>query len=235
MPEKIVLQNCFALIFSPHPDDAEIGIAGTVAKWTKEGKRVIYVICTNGDKGSEDPKMTSDRLVAIRQKEELAAADLLGVNEVVFLGHPDQELEDTPLFRKELVGLIRLFRPDIVATSDISSPRIAHRDHRITGQVVLDAVYPFARNRPAYPDMIKEGLMPHSVKEIWLWGSAQPDHFVDITATYEKKIAAIKCHVSQFGDFNPGPHDFFRKKHEEMAKGKGYRLAEAFRRIVFEW
>jgi LmbE family N-acetylglucosaminyl deacetylase len=235
MVDKIHLKNCFALIFSPHPDDAEIGIAGTVAKWTGEGKSVVYVICTNGDKGSEDPAMKPRKLTAIRKKEELAAAKTLGVSEVIFLGHRDQELEETPQFRKELVRLIRIYRPQIVATPDISSVRVVHRDHRITGQVVLDAVYPFARNRPAYPDLIKEGLEPHSAREVWLWGSAQPDHFVDITGTYKQKISAIKCHVSQFGDFDPRRNDFFRKRHEEMAKGRGYKLAEAFRRIVFEW
>jgi LmbE family N-acetylglucosaminyl deacetylase len=122
------------LVISPHPDDAEYGVAGTVARWVRDGKQVVYVICTNGDKGTSDPDMKPEVLVEIRKKEQLAAADVLGVSEVVFLGLPDQGLEETPQFRKLIVRLIRQYRPDIVVTADPYRRYIWHRDHRIAGQ-----------------------------------------------------------------------------------------------------
>ena len=135
-------KNLYAMVISPHADDAEYGISGTVARWTHEGKEVIYVVCTNGNKGSNDPKMKPEKLAEIREQEQLAAAKLLGVKEVIFLRHEDQSLEDTPEFRKEIVRLIRTHRPEIIATSDPYRRYIWHHDHRITGQVVLDAVFP---------------------------------------------------------------------------------------------
>lgn len=117
------------MVVTPHPDDAEFGIAGTVARWTREARQVIYVVCTNGDKG------TSDRSL---RPEQVAAAKILGVQEVIFLRYPDQGLEDTPLFRKEIVRLIRLYRPKIVASVDPYRRYIWHRDHRIAAQVTLD-------------------------------------------------------------------------------------------------
>ena len=126
------------LVISPHPDDAEYGVAGTVARWTREGIQVVYVICTNGDKGTSDPDIKPQDLVEIRKKEQLAAADVLGVREVIFLGLPDQGLEETPQFRKQIVRLIRQYRPKIVVTADPYRRYIWHRDHRVAGQVVLD-------------------------------------------------------------------------------------------------
>ncbi|HJX03904.1 MAG TPA: PIG-L deacetylase family protein [Dehalococcoidia bacterium] len=227
--------NCYALLFSPHPDDADIGMGGTVALWTGQGKQIVFVICTNGDKGSEDPDMMPQKLADMREKEETNAASVLGVKNVIFLRHPDQTLEDTAEFRKEIVRLIRFYRPQIVATADMQSPRIIHRDHRITGQVVLDAVYPFARNRPAYPDLIKEGMEPHVVREILLWGTAQPDYYIDITNTFEQKIKALQCHHSQFGDFDSSIQAWLQRRHSDWGKIKGFQLAEAFRKIAIEW
>ena len=106
------------LVVTPHPDDAEFGVAGTVVKWVKEGKDVVYVVCTNGNKGTSDINMEPERLAEIREREQQCAADLLGVREVVFMRQEDQGLEDTPEFRKEIVRLIRKYRPDIVVTSD---------------------------------------------------------------------------------------------------------------------
>ena len=159
----------------------------------------------------------------------------VSVKNVIFLRHPDQTLEDTAEFRKEIVRLIRFYRPQIVATADMQSPRIIHRDHRITGQVVLDAVYPFARNRPAYPDLIKEGIEPHVVREILLWGTAQPDYYIDITNTFEQKIKALQCHHSQFGDFDSSIRAWLQRRHSDWGKIKGFQLAEAFRKIAIEW
>jgi len=150
-------QKADILIVAPHTDDAEFGIAGTVARWTREGKRVAYVICTNGNKGTSDIKLAPEELSKMREKEQWDAARALGVNDVVFLGYPDQGVEDTAEFRKEIVRQIRIFQPDIVGTTDPYRRYIWHRDHRIVGQVTLDAVYPFARDHLAYPDLFAQG------------------------------------------------------------------------------
>ena len=221
------------MVLSAHPDDAEFGVAGTVAQWIQNGKRVVYVICTNGDKGTTDPGLEPKQLIQIRAKEQQAAADLLGVHEVVHMGHPDQGLEDTPEFRKEIVRLIRIYRPHTVVTSDPYRRYIWHRDHRIIGQVALDAVFPFARDHLAYPDMAAEGLKPHKVKEIWFWGADEINHRIDITATFDLKLKALQCHESQVREFktrNIGK--WLKKRCKEMADGEGYELAEGFYRVV---
>jgi len=228
-------KNLYAMVITPHADDAEYGIAGTVVKWTHEGKKVLYVVCTNGNKGSNDPEMKPEKLAEIREQEQLAAAKLLGVNEVIFLHHEDQTLEDTPEFRKELVRLIRTHRPEIVATSDPYRRYIWHRDHRITGQVVLDAVFPYARDRWAYPDLLEQGLEPHKVKEVLLWGAEEPNYFSDITDTFEIKMAALRCHHSQVGHFSQEWSDFLKQRYESFAEGKGCKLAEAFYRAEVWW
>ncbi len=171
------------MVVTPHPDDAEYGVAGTVARWTREGKQVIYVVCTTGDKGTSDPKMKPDRLAQIREKEQLAASKILGIREVVFLRLPDQGLEDTQEFRKKIVRLIRIYRPETVVTADPYRRYIWHRDHRITGQVVIDAVFPYARDHLAYPDLLERDLKPHKVKEMLFWASEDINCRFDITST----------------------------------------------------
>ena len=229
------MKNCHAMVITPHPDDAEYGVAGTVAKWVHEGKGVIYVVCTNGNKGSDDPEMKPDRLAEIREKEQLAAADLLGVNEVIFLRYEDQSLEDTPDFRKDIVRLLRLYKPEIVVTSDPYRRYIWHRDHRIAGQVVLDAIFPYARDHLAYPDLAKLGLKPHKVKEVLLWAAEQPNYFSDITDTFELKMAALRCHHSQVGYLPPEFEETIKQRHKALAEGQGFPLAEAFYRIEICW
>jgi LmbE family N-acetylglucosaminyl deacetylase len=221
-----------ALVVAAHPDDAEFGAAGTVARWIREGKQVVYVVCTNGDKGTQDRSLTPERLAAIREQEQLAAARVLGVREVVFLRYPDQSLEDTPFFRKQLVRLIRLYRPATVATLDPYRRYLWHRDHRITGQAVLDAVYPLARDHLAYPDLLDEGLEPHKVRELLFWGAEDINYRSDITATFETKIAALRCHESQFKDLpHPDPEGWMRERCRQMAEGEPFELAEAFHRV----
>ena len=224
------------MVVTPHPDDAEYGVAGTVARWVGDGKEVIYVVCTNGDKGTNDANMKPEELVRIREQEQLAAAKLLGVREVIFLRYPDQALEDTPEFRKEIVRLIRMYQPETVVTADPYRRYIWHRDHRITGQVTLDAVFPYARDLLAYPDLLKEGLNPHKVREILLWGSEEPNYRSDITDTFDIKVAALRCHKSQVGD-NPSSNleQWLRQRHEKMAEGEDFELAEAFHRVEIWW
>ena len=220
------------MVVTAHPDDAEFGVAGTVARWTGEGKDVIYVVCTNGDKGTSDPHMKPNELARIREQEQLAAAKLLRVREVIFLRHPDQTLEDTPEFRKEIVRLIRMYKPETVVTTDPYRRYIWHRDHRITSRVTLDAIFPYARDFLSYPDLLEEGLQPHKVKEVLLWGAEEPNYRTNITDTFDIKIAALRCHKSQIGD-NPstGLKERLRERHKMLAQGEDYELAEAFHRI----
>jgi len=224
------------MVIIPHPDDAEYGVAGTVARWTREGSDVIYVACTSGDKGADNPGIKPEELARIREQEQLAAAKLLGVREVILLRYPDQALEDTPEFRKEIVRLIRMYRPETVVTADPYRRYIWHRDHRITGQVTLDAVFPYARDSLAYPDLLEQGLQPHRVKEVWLWGSENPNYRSDITDTFDIKMAALRCHKSQVGD-KPSPdlEERMRQRHRMMAEGEDSELAEAFHRVQVQW
>jgi LmbE family N-acetylglucosaminyl deacetylase len=224
------------MVVTPHPDDAEYGVAGTVARWAKEGKEIVYVVCTNGDKGTSDPDIKAEEVAKTREREQLAAAKLLGVREVIFLRHSDQGLEDTPEFRKELVRLIRTHRPETVVTADPHRRYIWHRDHRITGRVTLDAVFPYARDRLAYPDLIEEGLAPHKVREVLLWASEDPNYRSDITGTFGMKVAALRCHESQIGPVpSPELEKWLRKRQEEMAEGEDFELAEAFHREEILW
>lgn len=224
------------MVITPHPDDAEFGVAGTVVRWVREGKSVIYVVCTSGDKGSNDPDVKPAELARIREQEQLAVAKLLGVREVIFLRHPDQGLEDTPQFRKELARLIRIYRPETVVTADPYRRYMWHRDHRITGQVVLDAVFPYARDYHAYPDLLKEGLQPHKVREVLLWGSEEPNYRLDISDTFDIKVAALRCHQSQVqGHPFTDMAKWLREWARQMAEGEDFELAEAFHRVEVWW
>ena len=225
----------YLMVISPHPDDAEFGVSGTVAKLTQEGKRIVYVICTNGDKGTSDRNISQKELVKIREKEQLAAAKLLGVSKVEFLRYPDQGLEDTPEFRKALVRQIRCYRPEVVVTANPYRKYMWHRDHRITGQVALDAVFPFARDHLSYPELLDEGLEPHKVKEVWLWASDEPNLHSDITATFDIKLKALGCHKSQVGNIPPEMRQRMREWAKVMAEGQDYELAEAFYRVPMRY
>ena len=164
-------------------------------------------------------------------QEQLDAASVLGVKEVVFLGHPDGGLEDTPAFRGELVRLIRKHRPDVVVTADPYRRYLWHRDHRITGIVTLDAVFPYARDRLSYPEHMAEGLEPHAVREVYLWASEEPNLYIDITETFETKMAALGCHVSQVGHFMEAVRQRMEERAVKTGEGNGVPLAEAFHRV----
>jgi len=227
-----VTQQADVLVLSAHPDDAEFGAAGTVARWTDEGKKIVYVICTNGDKGTSDRTLAPDQLLKIRKKEQQAAAEVLGVQEVVFLDLPDQGLEDTPALRKQIVRLIRTYRPGVLVTSDPYRRYLWHRDHRIIGQVAMDAVFPYARDHLAYPDMLAQGLEPHKVAEILFWGAEDINYRSDITDTFDRKIDALRCHASQMREFKTtDPVNWLRDRCREMAQGEAFELAEGFHRV----
>jgi LmbE family N-acetylglucosaminyl deacetylase len=193
------------MVIMAHPDDPDFFSGGTIALWAREGAEIIYLILTNGNKGSDDPAMTPERLAKLRQDEQRVAADLLGVKTITFLGEPDGELQATIPLRRRVVGEIRRHRPHIIICPDPSAyyfgnTYVNHPDHRAAGQVALEAIFPAARNRMYHPDLLDEGLMPHAVHEIYLAGALQPDRWVDITQVIDLKIRAIQAHASQLTD-----------------------------------
>lgn len=221
------------LVVVAHPDDAEFGCAGSVARWIREGRQVAYLVATTGDKGSNDLTMTSERLAKVREEEQLRAAQVLGVEPVVFLGYPDGELEDSREFRREVVRAIRRFRPALlVAQTPFPTLNLyaGHRDHRTAGRVALDAVYPYARDHLHFPELAAEGLAPHKVLDVYLIGHGKPDVFVDISETIETKLKALRCHASQFPDFEE-VEGWVRQRAREAGRGNGMACAEAFKRI----
>ncbi len=227
------------LVVTPHPDDAEFGCAGTVARLVLAGKEVFYLVATNGDKGGRDTDMTAEYLVAARQEEQRRAADTLGVSEVVFLDFGDGELEDGHAFRGQLVYHIRRLKPDIVLTTDpFRTSFYIHRDHRVTGMVTLDAVFPYARDLLHYPEHIAQGLTGHNVEEIFFWGSEVPDTFIDIGDVIDLKIKSLLAHTSQVRDWvkEAGGEEAFGERMKAMSKrmlqrhNLSFEHAEAFRR-----
>jgi LmbE family N-acetylglucosaminyl deacetylase len=221
------------LVIVAHPDDAEFGAAGTVAKLAREGREVTYVIVTSGDKGSSDRTMTPQRLAEIRQAEQRAAARTLGVERVEFLGHPDSELEDTRALRVAITREIRRWRPDLVITQNphrSTNLYVSHRDHRITAGVVLDCVYPFARDHMVFPELLP-AFEPHKVREIYTMAWDAPEVVIDITDTIDLKLKALACHASQVRDF-AAVETRVRERAAELGRRHGVAYAETFDRIL---
>ena len=221
------------MVVTAHPDDSEFGAGGTIAKLVKEGCEVTYVIVTNGDKGSGDRTMTSERLALIREAEQRNAARTLGVARVEFLGYPDCEVEDTRELRCDVTRQIRRWRPDLViAMNPQRSYNLggSHRDHRITAGVALDCVYPLARDHLAFPELMPD-YEPHKVLEIHLMQWENPHLVVDISDVMDLKLKALACHASQFADF-PAVEKRVRERSAELGKSKGYAYAETFDRVV---
>ncbi|MFQ5595102.1 MAG: PIG-L deacetylase family protein [Anaerolineae bacterium] len=192
------------MVVMAHPDDPEFGAGGTVAKWTQEGKEVVYVLVTSGDKGSSDPEMTSERLARQREEEQRAAARHLGVSQVVFLNYTDGEVVADLQLRHDITREIRRWRPDVVISQNPTTyyvnGYINHPDHRAVGEAALAAVFPTARDHLNYPEHRAEGLKPHKVRQVYLCISLDADTFVDITDTMDVKIKALWEHKSQFDD-----------------------------------
>jgi LmbE family N-acetylglucosaminyl deacetylase len=193
------------MVIMAHPDDPEFFSGGTIALWAREGAEIIYLILTNGNKGSDDPAMSPERLRQVRRTEQREAADLLGVKTIIFLDEPDGELQPTLQVRKKVVREIRRHRPHVVICPDPSAyyfgnTYVNHPDHRMAGQVALEAIFPAARNRMYHPDLLDEGLLPHAVREIYLVGALEPDRWVDISQVMDLKIQAIRAHASQLAD-----------------------------------
>ncbi len=223
------------LVVTAHPDDSEFGAGGTVAKLGKEGCEVVYVIVTNGNKGSSDRSMTPERLARIREEEQRNAARTLGVERVAFLGYPDGEVEDTRDLRRDVSREIRRWRPDLVICQNPHRTYLlgaSHRDHRIVGGVTLDCIYPLARDHMAFPELLP-AFEPHKVREVYVMQWENPQLVVDISETIEAKIKALACHASQFSDFS-AVEARVRERARQLGQAKGYAYAEAFDRIVIQ-
>jgi LmbE family N-acetylglucosaminyl deacetylase len=223
------------LVVVAHPDDAEAGAGGTIARLAAQGADVTYVIVTNGGTGSGDRAMSRDRLVRIREVEQRAAARTLGVKRVEFLGYEDGEVEDTRDLRRDVTRQIRRWRPELVISQSphrTSSIFASHRDHRVTGGVVLDCVYPLARDHLSFPELLPE-YEPHRVREVRLmqWQSDSHQIAVDVSDTMDLKLEAFARHASQFPDFADVAARV-RARCAELGKPYGYAYAETFDRIV---
>ena len=193
------------LVIAAHPDDVDFGSAGTIARWTDAGIDVRYCIVTDGDAGGSDRSVSRPDMARLRQREQTAAAAQVGVHDLRFLGYPDGRVEATLELRKDLARVIRQVQPVRVVcpSPDRFYARMgaSHPDHRAVGSAALDAVYPDARNPFAFPDLLDdEKLEPWTVQEVWMSASPGADHFVDITGTFERKVAALTEHASQIGD-----------------------------------
>jgi LmbE family N-acetylglucosaminyl deacetylase len=213
-----------------HPDDIESWCAGTLARTIDTGATVRLLLVTTGDNGTSDPKATRQSVAAQREAEAQLAAQQLGISEVAFLRELDGEVENTLSLRCELVRWIRRWRPRVLFTHDPEHPLppyLAHRDHRIVGRAALDAVYPLARDRLAFLELIEEGLEPHAVQAVWLFASACADSFVDITAGFDRKLAARLAHVSQTSDAVALSRSW-RERANATGVPAGLPLAEAF-------
>lgn len=219
-----------AMVIFAHPDDAEVQCAGTVARWTEDGKKVTYVVLTRGDKGTQDPKMTAENLGKIRQKEQLRAAEELGVEKVLFLDNGDGELEVTMERRRTLTRVLREHQPEVLVTHDPWMRYQLHPDHRASGTLTLDAMIS-ARDRLYFPEQIEQGLKPCRVRRVLLFASDQPDFWVDIGPTMEKKIKALGHHQSQVTQW-PNWEEWLRMRGEKAGASQGLKFAEPFKLLV---
>lgn len=220
-----------------HPDDPEFVAGGALARWSEAGRQLIYVICTDGSKGSSDPNVTGPALIARRQEEQRAAARHLGCEEVVFLPYEDAVLEPTIELRRDLVRQIRKYKPQIVVCFDprdfwIGEYFLQHPDHRASGEAALAAIYPAARDRLTFPELLAEGLEPHAVDDIYMSTAGEPNRWIDIEPVFDRKVEALLKHESQMDDgtwARKAARAFARRAGEP----KGLRCAEAFRFVSF--
>lgn len=230
------------LVITAHPDDVDYGAAGTIAAWTDAGATVTYCIVTPGDNGGFDPSVPRDQIPEIRRSEQIAAAKEVGVTDVRFLDYRDGSVQVTMALRRDLSRVIRQVRPHRVLTHsperNWAAIGASHPDHLAVGEAATCAVYPDARNPFAYPELLaEEGLADHIVRELWLMGGPRPNHFPDITATYERKRAALRRHASQMTDPSGEPPPMLADRLRDNADRGGLpqgALAEAFQVVRIE-
>lgn len=227
------------LVVTAHPDDVDFGMAGTIASWTDAGVKVVYCIVTNGDAGGFDASIERSAMAELRQREQQAAAAAVGVDELIFLGHPDGRVVVSLELRRDIARVIRQVRPAWVLTQSPvrNFERIfaSHPDHLAVGEATLCAVYPDARNQFAHPELMAEGLGEHAVAEVWLSGGPNANVWIDITDTFDRKLKALACHVSQVSHHDP---EAFERRLRSWAESQGShagwssgRLGEGFQRV----
>jgi len=224
-----------ALVLVAHPDDADFMCGGTVARWARRGCAVHYVVITDGSAGSNEPGVTREEMCEVREREQRAAAEVLGVRSVTMLGEIDGMLEVTLDTRRTVCREVRRLRPEVVVAPDPSrlwsANYVNHWDHKQAGLLALTAVMPDAPTRPMFPELLDEGFEPFEVPNLWL-GSNEPDVFIDISETMDAKLVALAQHVSQgTGEAEP----WVRKHAEELAaqSGQGFTYAEGFKALRF--
>lgn len=225
-----------ALIITAHPDDAEFIAGGTIAKMCDLGWDVTIAVATSGDKGTRDANLRPQELAAMREAEQRAAGDVLGLHRCIFLGYPDGFLVEGPELRGHVVKLIRTLKPDVVVTWDGFRAGFNHTDHRVVGRVVRDALYPAAHDPHYYAAMTRAGIGPWRSAELLLAASDDADYHVDISAYLERKVDAILCHTSQIEGNRDAMLKGMReraKKDKDRRKRTGYDYSESFKRIEF--
>jgi LmbE family N-acetylglucosaminyl deacetylase len=225
------------LVVMAHPDDCDFGAGGTIAQWSAKGIQVSYCIITNGDQGGEESGIPLEEMAQVRQKEQRDAGAALGVSDITYLNYRDGWLMPSIELRKEIVKAIRIAKPDrmVVQSPERNWERIfaSHPDHLAAGETAIQAVYPDARNPYAFTDLKEAGFEPWRVREVWMTGSPTPNHFVDITDTFSKKMAALHAHVSQTAH-NKELEKMVREWGERNAQAQGLaagRVAEVFKVI----
>jgi LmbE family N-acetylglucosaminyl deacetylase len=222
-----------------HPDDPEISAGGTLARWAQSGAEVWELICTKGEKGSQDPEQDPDELTRIRIEETDKAAARLGLAGHFHFDYGDGELQDGPELRRRIVELVRRLKPEVIVCPDPTAVFFGdryynHSDHRVTGSATLDAVAPAAGNPHYFPEQLKGGaLSVHSVSAVYLSGTLEPNCWIDISDTIELKIDALFCHASQLVETGEWFRDFLRDRAKDAGTQAGVQYAEGFRRLSF--
>ena len=223
------------LVVVAHPDDIDFGCAGTIATLTDAGSHVAYCLVTSGDAGDDDLRVTQEELAALREGEQTAAGQVVGVTEIHWLKHPDGMVVADPALRRDISRVIRQVKPNVVITqtAERNWDRIygSHPDHLATGEATISAVYPDARNPRAHPELLEEGLQPHAVPEVWVTG-LEPNRFIDITDVFERKCDALRAHKSQTEKMGDRLPELLKEWGEQTAQRAGLdrnRMAEAFR------
>jgi LmbE family N-acetylglucosaminyl deacetylase len=224
-----------AMVIVAHPDDAEFTVAGTVACWVNGGCSVSYVLCTDGDAGTHDPNISRAQLAALRRQEQRDACQVLGVDRIEFLGNGDGMLQPTLDLRRDLVRAIRKHKPEVVLCGDPTAlfygeNYINHPDHRAAGQAALEAVFPAASMPLLFPELAAEGLSPHQVRQVYVWGVLDPNVWVDIAETLDTKIEALRQHRSQLGEWDPT--EMITQWASERASEHDMQYAESFKRMI---
>ena len=222
------------MVVMAHADDAEWTCSGTVAKWCADGWEVVYVICTDGSKGSGDPEMTAGRLIEIREQEQRNAGSVLGLQDVVFLKYEDSMLEPTLGLRRDITREIRRYKPDVIICENPvrrlnQNGYIGHPDHQASGEATLSSVYPTARDRLTFPELLEEGLEPHRVREVWIYEHDEPDRYIDVTEYMDVAVEALKQHVTQVVGEDVEAH--LRNWRSSAGEKVGFQYAEAFKRF----